>query len=212
MAILIDDAVIAISAASGFFKSLGINIAGKTQHFPFADVSKRAEAFQNQVYPAFIAAYGSAGVNKIIPYVCNNGQSATQTAWTEQSLTLTVAKDFADTRARFIAGGSVNSSELSHLLGLYFVWVMGCVDVDRPETFEPFLRQYFDAIFLNAVKSAGLEPQKIAQAAANPFSTESKVGVTTAPQQASILSGTNTGTALVALMAIGVAAAIFFKK
>ena len=180
-----------LTSLAGFFKSLGIVIRGKTQHFDFPSVANKANDFAAQVYPQMVQAYGAPAILKLIPAVYAAGLQATYTYWGSSGNTAPIRQDWQDSINRFNAGGGVDTSYLEHALWLYFVFVMWNVDVEMPDTFQPFLENLWQVIFVQPMRAQGLDPAKVGLATITPGKTTPPIstGGTETKANASQLAG-----------------------
>jgi len=127
-------------------------------------VLPKGQQFGTLAYPIMLKAFGSDGINKMMPFVIENAANATTEFWTGQSFTEKIRQTF-DSDGK-IWQAKQDPGNLQAFLENYYVWVMSSVDVDAPNTFDPFLKSVFDRIFIRAAVSAGLDSTKVMAAAA----------------------------------------------
>lgn len=208
-----------IGAVIGFvtqgFKLLGISIRGSTQHLSQAAVEPVAKQFAEKVYPVFASTYTPAQLLNIQKVTAARFVLTMGEVWgRDTSANQTIVRDLTDN-----AGMTGN---LYRQLWLFVIWIGINIDQERPETFNTFMRDLFQTIFLQGITDAGEDAGKLAAkiqnlpevVAAQPDATsqsQSSIPTTTTGAGYSLgLTGKSGGT-LSTLLLLGAGAFIISK-
>lgn len=134
------------SGASKFLQSLGLK--GKTQHASFNAVTGPASAAATEIYNKFVSVYGIAQAPRVAQLMSANLLTQTNSWWgLGPSLNQQIVSD-----------SQQNSTDLSHQLWLFFIWVYTNVDQNQSaDTNGNIASTLYNLIFITAIDQAGLD-------------------------------------------------------
>lgn len=150
------------TAIGSILETLSGLVKGKTQHYSAQQVEPIALNFESYMYPRFLTAYGASGILKMLPYVRSNFLVAVDTWW---GIGSPGGKAFYTDLPMIDAArqkSPTNPSPLSWYLHDYVLFVLLNVDnASGADEQQKMLTGVFNAIFSNAIASAGLKPELV---------------------------------------------------